>query len=286
LTRTKDGPGEKIDRIMEDASKALTGRRYFEAERLCVEAMEAAHTAADYERMARICLPLQESRRLKRQLASDAGNFFVMDDQLPKPQSLQAGCYLVRPPRVGLDGRMLREMADQQEVPVIVVTREPTTRLGQWPVVALGPVTIRAYVDPPVPQPKKKGKEKLAVATRHEADSPETAIPPVEWFLAACEALGDAAIDSVDPARPPAARVEEFWLRVQAHPDHEKLHQRLADACMDALRAGPAAMPREIDELDEDLAEEDLDGECEGEEEPRKRSRRGREAEDQDESID
>jgi hypothetical protein len=38
--------------------------------------------------------------------------------------------------------------------------------------------------------------------------------------------------------------VDEFMLYLEAIPDHEKLHQRLAEACRDAHRQGPAPIER------------------------------------------
>jgi hypothetical protein len=272
----------KIDEAMERASVALAARRYFEAERLCVEAMGLAHQRRDYERMARICLPLQEARRQKRQLALDAGEVFVIDQELPaKPKP---GLYLVRPPRVGLDGRMLREMADEAEVPVVVVVREPRTRAGLWPVVALGPITLRTRVEPPAAPVAETGKGKKGSkagaagpagaggaagagrprkAKAAEVD-PDLVVPDAEWFLWASEALGDAGIARVDPARPVASRVDELWLGLQAQPDHEKLHQALAEACAEARRLGPAALEPEVDG-DEDEEADFTDSEDDGE---------------------
>ena len=269
LSRTKEPARTRIDQLMERASEALVQRRYFECERHCSEALGLAHQEPDYERMARICLPLQECRRLKRGMAADSRNIFVVDDQLPNPEKLQPGCYLIRPPRVGLDGRLLREMADKKEEPVIIVTREPTTRLGLWPIVALGPITVRTRVRPPE-SAHASGKTKRAKKPPVPSIMPggvEDLLPPVEWFLAACEQLGDAAIASVDPARPAFARVEDLLLRLGAISDHEKLHQRLAEVCMEAHRAGPlerksraALLGEDEDELDDgedDVPEQD-----------------------------
>lgn len=266
MSKTKEAPGERIDAIMERASHALVERRYFDAERLCLEALELAHREGDYARMARICLPLQESRRQKRDLAADAREVFIIDDQLPKPGKLHPGCYLVRPPRVGLDGRLLREMADHKHVPIIVLVREPTTRAGLWPIVALGPVTIRTHVKPPEPPPPKKpkasGKKKPAPASAPVAGAPglvEDILPPVEWFLSASEQLGDAAIGTVDPARGVVGRVEDLLMRLAAFPDHEKLHQVLAEACEAAARAPEKERRTKpsnlLDELDDEEGE-------------------------------
>ncbi|MFN0011288.1 MAG: hypothetical protein ACKVS8_06545 [Phycisphaerales bacterium] len=261
MTKTRETFAERVDALMEEASQALVACKYFLCESRCLQAMDLAHRQRDYDRMVRICLPLQEARRQKRDMAVDSRQVFVIDDQLPKPNRLHAGCYLVRPPRVGLDGRMLREMLDNAEVPAIVVVREPTTQAGLWPVVALGPATVRTKVMPPVQSARKRGAKKAAVATRHESDAPEVAIPPVEWFLSANEALGDAAIASVDPARPVLTRIEALLMRLGALPDHEKLHQALAAACAEAATLPPEVRalmdPTPEDELDRELAEEE-----------------------------
>ncbi len=138
---------------MEAASRALVQRRYFDCERLCVEALERSFIAADYERMARILLPLEEARRQKRDLAFDTRDVFVVDRVVPTGRNLRPGCYLVAPPRVGIDGRLLREAANKKKIPTIVVVREPESRDGMWPVVSIGPVTIRTKVPPPPSPP-------------------------------------------------------------------------------------------------------------------------------------
>lgn len=275
-------PASKIDALMDKASRALVARRYFEAERLCLDALQQAHGAHDFERMGRIILPLQEARRQKRQLAGDAGSVFAIDGDLPAADQLKPGCYLVKPPRVGLDGRLLRQLADQHEVPVIVLTREPTNRLGLWPIVSLGPVTIRALVKPPdspdanagdaqppvaartlAKKPAKKPPAKRAAKPPEPAPVPTSApnywpgindpLPGVTWFMSASEALGDAALAAVDSSRHAISRVEDLMTRLTAHPDHEKLHQALRTACEEAARApAPVRRPRAESTLEPD----------------------------------
>lgn len=202
---------------MERASEALTGTRYFECEALCVEALAIAHSTQDYERMARILLPLQEARRQKRQLAQDAGKVRRLSSPeeieplLNESKRIEAGFYLIEPPLVGADGRELREKANAAEVPVCIVVREPETQTGQWPVVMVGPVTVRTRVSP-------AGKK---VAVR--------------WMLEAGEALGDRAIASVDAGLCAADRVERLYELLATVVDHEKLHQALERACLEAM---------------------------------------------------
>ena len=267
MSQTKETAAERADALMEQASRALVARQYFLTERLCLEALDVAHVAYDYARMAAILLPLQEARRFKRQMALDAGHITVICAEMPGPHDLTAGCFLVCPPRVGLDGRQLRELCDRSEIPALILTREPTNRAGLWPIVALGPATIRATVTPPPAKKKKPGKPPKIVegdvATIFMAawtSEAAASAPTVEWFVSAAEALGDAAIAQIDQARPPAVRVEELCMRLTAFPDHEKLHQRLHEACTEAARIGkppPGKIRPEdvLDQLDDEVDE-------------------------------
>lgn len=230
----------KIDALMEQAHQALVKRRYFECEAVSASALRKAHSILDYDRMARILMPLQEARRQKRDLALDAVRVTVLAAEMPPPDALQAGCYLVCPPRVGVDGRAMREAADDREVPTVVLVREPTSRDGLWPVVAVGPVTIRAKVRPPELisveelEASRKGAKKRGGKRAASADSP--LVPPPRWFVEASEQLGDQAIASVDMRLPAHLRVDMLLERLEALPDHEKLHQALEAACRQALK--------------------------------------------------
>lgn len=227
-----------IDQTMERASGALAQTRYFECERLCERAMHAAVRARDFERMARICLPLQESRRLIRQQAADAaasGGVFVLSTPADLPTPAPPGFYLVQPPLIGADAKRLRELFWGAKVPSLVLAREPMTRQGKWPIVAVAEEAIRVQVDPPAGV-KWTGQG----IRRDEMGSP----PSVEWFQHAAEALGDAAFARIDAALPAIWRVEDLLTALEAFPDHEKLHQHLADACRGALREPEPTTPR------------------------------------------
>ena len=224
-----EGPNP-IDRLMERASRALEGTRYFEAERLCRDALGKAYAAADFERMARITLPLQEARRQKRQLAVDSGRVVVLsesDMMMAMVQDILPGCYLFQPPLIGLDARNFREEADGRGVPTFVLCREPMTREGKWPLVAVGQGSVRARVDPAVPLSRI---EKGITKDGYIGDPP----PEASWFEYAAEALGDAAIAKLKFDEPASWRVDDLIAILTAHPDHEKLHQRLEEACRQA----------------------------------------------------
>lgn len=206
---------QAIDETMEKASQALATMDYFEADRLCSRALDRSWGLKDYERMARICLPLQEARRQIRQLAADARRVFVLSSQLPRSGPLEPGCYLLEPPLLGIDGHTLRGVAHGKRVPALVLTREPLTRKGTWPIVAVGtgpttPISIRVYVQP------------------------LESLPTPEWFLDVLEKLGDQAIANVKPG-PAIFRVEDYLHALDALPEHEKLMQALEAACRLAI---------------------------------------------------
>ncbi len=227
-----------LDRLMDRATGALQGTRYFEAERLSRRALLLGHARHDYDRMARILLPLQEARRQKRQIACDAGSARVVSKH---PRGAPApGCWLVQPPLVATDARRLRERADARRAPVFVMAREPTTRAGLWPITAVAAPASRRARWPRV----------VRMVVMPPGETGDASTVPQEWFEAAAEALGDAAIRSVCMDLHPAWRVDDLLILLDAIPEHEKLHQRLADACRDALTAEPPPKlrPREFGE--------------------------------------
>lgn len=203
---------------MEKASTALVGNDYFACVTLSRRALEKAHEARDFERMARIVMPLQEARRQIRQLAVDAGYQGELSALPGRGDEVRAGCWLLTPPLVGMDARFVNELAQTKRTPVMLVTREPTTRSGEWPIVGVGTGE---------PQPR---------VVRVKLAPPEGGVVTLAWFQAAQERLGDEALARVDRSQPAAHQVEDLLELLEAVPDHEKLHQGLEAACRAAAR--------------------------------------------------
>lgn len=231
--RVQAGAGASIDEVMERASAALAQTDYFACETLCLRALARARRVNDFERMARVCLPLQECRRQRRHEAVDSGRVTIVG-ALPLAPASGPGCYLLEPPLLGVDALGVRAQLARRRVPALVLAREPAVRpghaeAGRIPVVAVGggeghagPVVVRVRVAPP------------------EGGSFTPA-----WMLAAQEALGDAAIAQIDPAWPADHRVDDLLERLEGIPDHEKLMQALEHACREAaLMEAPTPTPR------------------------------------------
>jgi len=224
-----------IDVLMERASGALAATRYFEAESLAARALIKARRADDFERLARIALPLQEARRQLRLIATACGPARLITAPGDVPEPLVDGLYLVQPPLIGLDARTLGEAGLRRGAAVVALAREPLTRDGLWPMVAVSEISCRCKVPPPVPLER--------VEDRSSKDAFGGPIPAA-WFEAAYEALGDSAIASIDPAEPPAWRVDDCLERLDALPYHERLHQALAQAAREAVSKPIPDMPR------------------------------------------
>ena len=220
---------EKVDEIMERAEAALRRSQWFEAERLAHRAVELARAQEDFALLARVALPLQEARRQRVQEAVGTKKLFVLDADITEEMPIKVGCYLVQPPAVGADARRLRLAALRREIPVAVICREPRSRLGQCPVVAIGQMTVRARIDPPKDWDK----------------------PDLKWFLGAMEELGDAAIQMLDTGMELDRQVDFLMAALDAVPDHEKLHQALAAVCKEAAKG--FVRSQSVDELDAEL---------------------------------
>jgi hypothetical protein len=160
---------------------------------------------------------------------------------VPEDVKLKPGCYLVQPPLVGAEARRLRLTAMEREVPIAVVCREPTTATKLWPIVAISPgaAPLRTKIKPPKDQKK----------------------PDIAWFAGALEALGDSALADIDPELELERRIDLLMIQLDAHPDHELLHQALADACRKAQHlpppAAPRARPADAEDLSDDPADDD-----------------------------
>lgn len=205
---------KKISKQLEAVEAAAQASRWFEAERLAVQALDNAIAAEAYDQAAAVCLPLQEARRQRAIQAIDAADeeVTVLDTLEPEIEAVDAGVYLLVPYAVGADARRLRLAGLQFEVPVLAVCREPNTELGTVPIVAIGATTIRAYIDPP---------------------SDPTA-PTLAWVLEAQVMLGNAALEQLAPDLEHAQRIESIRAALESVPDHEGLHQALAKALRDA----------------------------------------------------
>lgn len=208
-----------IDDLTAQAAKALKRGRLFEADRAAAGALSMAQDENAYDRMAKVLPTLSEARRLRMEQAFDVGTVAIVEEPFADETKFRKGCYLVRPPLVGADARRLRLLALGRDIPLAVVCREPTTQLRLCPVVAISPgVTVRTKVDPP-----------------SDPDRPD-----LDWFMDALDALGEAALESIDPEMEIVRRIDAMMARLEAVPEYKSLHQCLEESCLEAHEAASA----------------------------------------------
>ena len=208
---------------MEDACQALASGLYLHAAILCREALMQAHAARDFGTMGRICLPMLEAQRALRLAALDTNTIHCVSQSTDIPSDPDASCYLFAPNFVGADTRRFRIAANDAGIGAFVLTREPTTAKGLWPIVGVADRVVRIQIEPPTDDR-----------------------PTANWFAHAAEALGDQAIadakNASQPDDPNDWIVDDFLDRLDACPEHEKFIKALADACHDAINT--PASPR------------------------------------------
>jgi len=206
---------QTIDDLTGQAAQALADHRYFQAESLANKALTLARDDDDYQRMTVVVPTLALARSGRLALAIDVGTITIIDEPFDDDVKIKPGCYLVQPPLVGAHARRLRLTAVRQEIPAVVLCREPVIRLGLVPLVALGSgATIRTKVRPP-----------------EDLDHPD-----IEWFADSLEALGEAA-GELDPAMTIKKRVDTLLTRLDAIPEHAGLHRFLEDSCQEAAES-------------------------------------------------
>jgi hypothetical protein len=129
---------------------------------------------------------------------------------------IEPGFALVQPPLLGVDARSLRDRAERRHAALIVITREPLTRTGLWPVVAATTSkTVRTRVAPP------RTLERVETSiTKDRGD----VLPNERWrvddLVELCdvhrddpsllEALAGASEEAMSADEPPAPRPRNF----------------------------------------------------------------------------
>lgn len=203
--------------LIQRAGCALDAGNWFEAERLAEEALQAGRTREDWVGMGEIIDIIQAARLGRRDPSLVKGPVSVFDEPYEEGAVLEPGRWLLQPPLVGADARRLRIASLEADVPVLILCREPTTRAGLVPLVAIAPgSTIRTQVKLPANEKK----------------------PTATWFQSSLNALGQAAIDAVDPGLVVDRRIDALLGALDAVPDHDGLHDALLQACNEAANQG------------------------------------------------
>ena len=217
-----------LDDIMERASNALSRMDYLTCETLCLDALALARSDANWADYARILLPLQEARRQRRMIAAQGiirlGTSDLTGPAIDLLDQIQEGCIVLTQPHTADDADQLHHAARKQRLHVEVLLAVNPSDADTWRMQSFtGPAVACHRPAPPTPWREAW----LPAGTTPDLGDATTSLSatPADWFLDTAEALGDAALEQT-----PEQRVETLEPLLAVAPDHEILHQRLADA--------------------------------------------------------
>lgn len=231
--------GDRIDAAIRDAEAAVAAGDHFQAERRCAHALRAVVHANAHARAGSLCLAYRECVERKRALAFDAARqlgVFMPSVKGIGQIDVFAGCYVLSPPLVAVAAQTLRERADDAKQPVSILTREPLTRAGLWPVVVSSATrTIRVRVEPP---------EKLERVPASITFDEPTGPPSLEWFTSVLEAIDREAVGQLQADEPAAWQAEDALELLEVWPESAALIDALARACEQAAEEPVPELPR------------------------------------------
>lgn len=213
-----------LDDLMESASQALAHMDYSRCEALCDAALSKARDAADWVMVQRVLLPLQEARRQRRQAALDGAILLgtpELDGEVCElVRDIDQGCIVLTWPYTAADAMALRKSIRADRKPIEVLFADNPAREATWRITSFACSDLS--VDLPAPRTEWIGKWIYPTKT-----SPTT---PSHWFMQASEALGNAALASIEATPGSLDYFKSLQQALDSIEDHEILHQRLASA--------------------------------------------------------
>ena len=123
---------------------------WFKTERTAVARVDSARADCQWKKLAKALGDLCSARQSCAKAAHNGKKVKVIDSMELVDSIREGGRYLVRPPLVGRDASLIEHALKKRGHSVIVLCREPITKLGRCPIVSLGSgVTVRTRVDEP-----------------------------------------------------------------------------------------------------------------------------------------
>ena len=223
---------DKLDKVMEQASQALAQMDYLTCEDLCLQTLTLAAAQRNWAYYARVLLPLQEARRQRRLIAAEGvirlGTSDLVGDPVRWLRQLAPGCVVLTAPHDRPIARRLTKAVRRQRLYVEVLLAEAPPRCPDWTLMSVDGIQVSCVVPAPPSQWTNRWLE--SAKSSDEAGPSESSPGPADWFLDACEALGDAALGQVHVPLGKPMRVMRLERCLEVVTDHEILHQALADA--------------------------------------------------------
>lgn len=213
-----------LDNLMETASQALAELDYARCESLCLDALAQARDQQEWVIYQRILLPLQETRRQRRQAALDGpillGTPKRHDDNAQLLGDSEQGCVVMTWPYTAADAKALSETLSSQPNPIELLFADNAADSPTWRITSINGPDLS--IDLPAPKTDWIGQR--------VDPSKLTSPTPAHWFMQASEALGNAALAAIEATPGSLDYLQALEQALACVDDHEILHQRLAAA--------------------------------------------------------
>ena len=122
----------------------------YKNEKRAIAAVDQARSAQNWSALIGALSELAEARQEQAKFAKNRKRVQLIESLDEASAIKEAGRFLVRPPLVGRDAGLMHHALKEKNIAALFVCREPTTKLGLCPIVALGSgVTVRVQVDEP-----------------------------------------------------------------------------------------------------------------------------------------
>jgi hypothetical protein len=183
---------------------------WFKAEANAMSAIDNARVSTNWSALADEIKILSEARLARVHAAHNGKSVHIISDSDEIEAVREGGRYLIQPPLVARDASLLDGFLKSKGISGVVACREPDTRLGLCPIVALGSgVKVRVQIDAPK-NPKK---------------------PTCAWFDYALEELGTHVVEKINPDTTTQRQLDGLIAHFSAIPTYTGAYLVAIDLC-------------------------------------------------------
>ena len=183
---------------------------WFKAEKAAIVKIDAARSAMQWEKLAAALEELCRARQACSNAAHNGEKVQVIESMECAGSIRSGGRFLVRPPLVGRDASLIEHALKNKGYSVIVLCREPVTKLGFCPIVSLGSgVTVRTQVEEP------KNPEK----------------PSCGWFDGVVQEFGAYVVGKIDESATHQRQLDNLLAHLSAVPSHGEAYRVAIKLC-------------------------------------------------------
>jgi hypothetical protein len=183
---------------------------WLKAEKAAIVKIDAARSAMQWEILATALEDLCSARQACASAAHNGKKVQVIESMEFADAIRSGGRFLVRPPLVGRDASLIEHALKNRGYSVIVLCREPSTKLGLCPIVSLGSgVTVRTQVEGP------KNPEK----------------PSCSWFDGVVQEFGAYVVGNIDENATHQRQLDNLLAHLSAIPSHGEAYRIAMKLC-------------------------------------------------------